>query len=504
MNAPVPRLALSGIGKAYPSVVANADIDLAVMPGEIHALLGENGAGKSTLMKIVYGVVQPDAGEIRWEGEPTVIATPADARRLGIGMVFQHFSLFETLTVAENVAIGLDEHASPRSLAPRIVEVSHRYGLDVDPARPVYSLSVGERQRVEIVRALLGRPKLLILDEPTSVLTPQAAEALFVVLRQLSEEGVSILYISHKLREIRALAGRATVLRGGRVVATVDPRTESPAALARHMIGRDLPPPVARAPHPVGPVRLAAVGLTLDPETPHGTRLEDVSFALRAGEILGVAGVSGNGQAELLAALSGERAAPSPAMLLLDGESAGGLSASARRKRGLAYVPERRLGHATVPEMSLAENTLLTAHRRGLVRNGLVRRGATRKLAAETMAAFDVRAGGVLAPAESLSGGNLQKFVVGREVGLAPKVLVVAQPTWGVDVGATAFIRAELVRLRDAGAAVLVVSEDLDELLEVSDRIAVLYRGRLTPPVDAAAHDAESIGLLMGGAHASA
>jgi general nucleoside transport system ATP-binding protein len=261
---------------------------------------------------------------------------------------------------------------------------------------------------------------------------------------------------------------------------------------------------VARTPHALGPVRLAAMGLTLDPETPHGTRLEEVSFELRAGEILGIAGVSGNGQAELLAALSGERAAPSPATLLLDGEPAGGLSAGARRKRGLAYVPERRLGHATVPGMSLAENALLTAHRHGLVRNGLVRRDSTRKLAAETMAAFDVRAGGVLAPAESLSGGNLQKFVVGREVGLAPKVLVVAQPTWGVDVGATAFIRAELVRLRDSGTAVLVISEDLDELLEVSDRIAVLYRGRLTPPVDAAAHDAESIGLLMGGARAPA
>ena len=504
MSRAVPRLALSGISKAYPSVVANAGIDLAVMPGEIHALLGENGAGKSTLMKIVYGVVQPDAGEIRWEGDPIAIATPADARRLGIGMVFQHFSLFETLNVAENVAIGLDEHVSPRALAPRIVEVSHQYGLDVEPARPVYSLAVGERQRVEIVRALLARPKLLILDEPTSVLTPQAADALFVVLRQLAAEGVSILYISHKLDEIRALAVSATVLRGGRVVATVDPRIESPAALARHMIGRELPPPVGRAPHAFGSVRLAAKGLTLDPETPHGTRLEGVSFELRAGEILGIAGVSGNGQSELLAAISGERLASSPAMILLDGEPAGGLSAGARRKRGLAYVPERRLGHATVPAMSLAENALLTAHRRGLVRSGLVRRDAARRFASETMRAFDVRAGGVLAPAESLSGGNLQKFVVGREVGLAPKVLVVAQPTWGVDVGATAFIRAELVRLRDAGTAVLVISEDLDELLEVSDRIAVLSRGRLTPPVIASVHDAESIGLLMGGARDAA
>ena len=300
------RLRLSGISKSYPGVVANDAIDLVVLPGEIHAVLGENGAGKSTLMKIVYGVTKPDAGTIAWEGEEVVIASPADARRKGIGMVFQHFSLFETLTVAENIALALDERMKPAVLAARITEVSNRYGLPIDPNRLVHSMSVGERQRVEIVRCLLQEPRLLIMDEPTSVLTPQAVLILFETLRRLSAEGCSILYISHKLDEIRALCHSATVLRGGRVGGTAVPAEESNESLARLMIGGDLPE-CHLTPNPTGEVRIAVRHLSLATSEPFGTTLKDIDVSVRSGEILGIAGVSGNGQKELLAALSGEK-----------------------------------------------------------------------------------------------------------------------------------------------------------------------------------------------------
>ncbi|HEY1610606.1 MAG TPA: ATP-binding cassette domain-containing protein, partial [Paraburkholderia sp.] len=300
----VPRLELVGITKQYPAVRANDDVTLTVAPGEIHALLGENGAGKSTLMKIVYGAVRPDAGEIRWEGRPVEIASPAAARRLGIGMVFQHFSLFETLTVAENIALALDEPFDLKALGQRIREVSVQYGLDVDPQRHVHSLTVGERQRVEIVRCLLQNPRLLIMDEPTSVLTPQAVRKLFGTLRRLASEGCSILYISHKLDEIQALCDTATVLRAGQVVGNVTPRDESHASLARLMVGRDLPDYTRRA-HAPGDVLLQVERLSMPNDDPFGTSLADVSFSVHAGEIVGIAGVSGNGQAELLAALSG-------------------------------------------------------------------------------------------------------------------------------------------------------------------------------------------------------
>ena len=302
MADPVPRLNLAGITKVYPSVVANDGIDLTVLPGEIHAVLGENGAGKSTLMKIIYGVVKPDAGEIRWEGHPVAIANPARARKLGIGMVFQHFSLFETLTVAENIALALDARLARGDLPTRIREVSSRYGLPLDPDRHVHTMSVGERQRVEIVRCLLQDPRLLIMDEPTSVLTPQAVEKLFETLRRLSGEGCSILYISHKLDEIRALCHRATVLRAGKVTGTCDPRRESSASLARMMIGGDLP----HSRHPEAHVReprLVVGGLTLKSDDPFGTSLSDIRLTVHAGEIVGIAGVSGNGQKELMAAL---------------------------------------------------------------------------------------------------------------------------------------------------------------------------------------------------------
>jgi len=496
--AVVPRLALRGITKRYPGVLANDHVDLDVLPGEIHAVLGENGAGKSTLMKIIYGIVEPDAGAIRWEGEPVQIASPARARKLGIGMVFQHFSLFETLTVADNIRLAL-EPGQARQLRQRIRDISSRYGLALTPARRVHTMSVGERQRVEIVRCLLQKPRLLIMDEPTSVLTPQATLRLFETLRMLAGGGVSILYISHKLDEIRALCTRATVLRAGRVTGECDPRRETTASLARMMIGGELPHTVHRE-APAGAPALRVHRLDVPADDPFGTRLAGISFEVREGEILGIAGVSGNGQKELLAALSGERTLARGDAVTLCGAPVASLDPLARRRLGLAFIPEDRLGRGAVPEMSLADNALLTARGDGNVAHGFIRARSVVAFAKRTIAAFGVKASGPDAVARTLSGGNLQKFIVGREIGQCPKVLIAAQPTWGVDVGAAAQIRQALIDLRERGVAVLVVSEELDELIEICDRLAVIAQGRLSPAKAVRETSAEEIGLLMAGA----
>jgi len=497
---PAPRLALRGIRKVYPGVVANDGIDLTVAPGEIHAVLGENGAGKSTLMKIIYGVTRPSAGDIHWEGQPVTVRDPAHARELGIGMVFQHFSLFETLTVAENVALALPGRTDLRELSRRIEEVSTRYGLPVDPRRTVHALSVGERQRVEIVRCLLQQPRLLIMDEPTSVLTPQAVEKLFETLRRLAAEGCSILYISHKLDEIRALCHSATVLRGGRVSGHCRPAEETPASMARMMIGKDLPHCEHGPAQGGGEVRLRLAGLSHASDDPYGVDLRDLHLDVRAGEIVGIAGVSGNGQQELLRAISGEERLAEKHPVQICGTEAGRLSAGARRRLGLCFVPEERLGRGAVPALPLVDNGLLTAARsQGLVRAGFLARGKARAFAERCIATFDVRGGGADAAAQSLSGGNLQKFIMGREILQAPKLLVAAQPTWGVDVGAAAFIRQAIIDLRNRGCAVLVISEELDELFEICDRIAVIAQGRLSPPRDIGEASIEEIGLWMSG-----
>ncbi|MBM3409516.1 MAG: ABC transporter ATP-binding protein [Betaproteobacteria bacterium] len=495
-----PRLELRAITKRWPSVVANDAVSLEVMPGEIHALLGENGAGKSTLMKILYGVIQADAGEIVWEGRAVRIASPAEARRLGIGMVFQHFSLFETLTVVENIALGLGDGSALDPLAERITEVSGRYGLPIDPHRIVHALSVGERQRVEIVRCLLQQPRLLIMDEPTSVLSPQAVDSLFDTLRTIAAEGCSVMYISHKLDEIRSLCHRATVLRGGQVSARCTPAQETHESLARMMIGGDLPEVTRRSAPEASPVRLALHALTMAPEDPFGTALDNVSLQVRSGEIVGIAGVSGNGQQELIELLSGERLAENAGSILIEQVPAGRLDVSRRRALGLATIVEERLGRGAVPALSLVDNALLTT-RGSMLRGAFIDRRALAAFARQCIERFSVRCRNEQAPAGSLSGGNLQRFIVGREILQNPRVLVVAQPTWGVDVGAAAFIRQSLVNLRDAGCAILVVSEDLDELFEVSDRIAVLAGGRLSKAFPAADLDAAAIGVMMGATH---
>ncbi len=508
MRPPVPRLELSAISKAYPSVVANDAIDLTVLPGEIHAVLGENGAGKSTLMKIICGIVKPDAGAIRWNGEPVRIANPAQARALGIGMVFQHFSLFETLSVAENIELALDAGSgkanSGAGLDERIRAVSEQYGLPLDPARYIHTMSAGERQRVEIVRCLMQEPRLLILDEPTSVLTPRAVTKFFETLRRLAAERCSILYVSHKLDEIRTLCTRATVLRAGRVTGNCDPRQETSQSLARLMIGGDLPHPHHRAATTRGDGSIAVRRLSLAAEDRFGVDLVDVDLSVRGGEIVGIAGVSGNGQQELLAALSGERTVDDQGAIVINGTPAGRLDAGERRALGLAVVPEDRLGRGAVPEMSLADNTLLTAWRQELTHRGTIRAGTVRAYAGAIIARYQVKACGPEAIARSLSGGNLQKFIVGRETLQGPRAMIAAQPTWGVDVGASAQIRQSLIDLRDEGVAVLVVSEDLDELLEICDRIAVIAGGHLSPARPVRESDPETIGQMMSGSFITA
>jgi ABC-type uncharacterized transport system ATPase subunit len=495
-----PLLRTVGLTKRYGDFVANDSIDIEIWPQQIHALLGENGAGKSTLVKTIYGLVQPSEGEMFWQGERMVLSGPSEARSRGIGMVFQHFSLFDNLTVAENVALGLDGKEAFKDISARLEQVSKVYGLPLDPKREVWQLSVGERQRIEIVRALMQDPKFLILDEPTAVLTPQEADQLFIVLDRLKTEGRAILYISHKLEEVKRLCDTATILRGGKKVSTCNPKLETAASLARMMVGTEIREVKAATERKTTVPRLVVNDLSLEPDNPHGVRLAHISLELKGGEILGIAGVAGNGQDELFAALSGERLSQDPGTVVIEGIAAGHLSITQRRKLGAAFVPEERLGHGTAPRMRLSENALLTGHAAGgMVRHGFVNTAATLRTVDRATESFDVRKAKRDPEAASLSGGNLQKFVVGREILRNPAVLVVSQPTWGVDAGAAAVIRQALLDLAAAGAAVLVTSQDLEELADIADRIAVMFHGRLSQPLKIAEASREKLGLLMGG-----
>jgi len=451
------------------------------------------------LVKMIYGLLQPTAGEFKWLGESIVLPGPAAARGRGIGMVFQHFSLFEQLTVAENVALGLDK-APLTGIEDRVAQVSKSYGLPLDPRREVWRLSVGERQRIEIVRCLLQDPKLLILDEPTSVLTPQEAEQLFRTLRVLRKEGRAILYISHKLEEVRALCDTATILRCGKVIATCDPRAETAQSLASMMVGGEVGAVRSDGSKRLGQPRLVVKNLSFTPDDPHGVKLDTIGFDLAAGEILGLAGVAGNGQDELFAVLSGEARADTAASIRIDTKDAGHLSITERRRLGAAFVPEERLGHATAPRFKLSENALISGHAASpMVRRGFIDRGQTLAFVDRITKAYDVRKAKADPEAVSLSGGNLQKYVVGREILREPRLLIVSQPTWGVDAGAAAAIRQAIIDLAARGAAVLVMSQDLDELYEISDRLVVICAGRLSSPRATRHVDRGEIGMLMAG-----
>src|SRR5207248_10420361 len=377
-SSETPLLQTVGLTKRYGDFLANDKIDVAIWPQQIHALLGENGAGKSTLVKTIYGLIQPSEGEMLWQGERMVLSGPSEARSRGIGMVFQHFSLFDNLTVAENVTLGLDGKETFKDMSARLEQVSNVYGLPLDPKREVWQLSVGERQRIEIVRALMQHPKFLILDEPTAVLTPQEADQLFIVLDRLKTEGRAILYISHKLEEVKRLCDTATILRLGKKVATCNPKAETASSLARMMVGTEIKEVRAGAERKITVPRLVVNDLSLEPDDPHGVRLQHISLELRGGEILGIAVVACNGQDELFAALSGERLSRDPGTVVIEGIAAGHLSITQRRKLGAAFVPEERLGHGTAPRMKLSENALLTGHAAsGMVAHGFINTAAT-------------------------------------------------------------------------------------------------------------------------------
>jgi simple sugar transport system ATP-binding protein len=502
--APQTLLQVQGITKVFGTLKANDGVDFDIVPGEIHALLGENGAGKSTLVKMLFGSLQPDGGVIKWRGEPVAIANPMQARALGIGMVFQHFSLFDSLTVAENIALSLDDDVAIRTIAAKAQALSYSYGLPLDPYSMVGDLSVGERQRIEIIRCLLQTPDLIILDEPTSVLTPQEADKLFETLERLRDEGKSILYISHRLEEVKRMCDRATVLRHGKVVAHCNPREETASSLASMMVGTEIHQVVRQAPEggPGEPL-LEIRNLSRPAATPFAMPLRDISLTVRAGEVIGIAGVAGNGQGEFFEAVSGEVLQDTAGSVRLRATDVGRMGISQRRLTGAAFVPEERLGHGAAPAMALSENLLLSRYRTDqsafLGPLGTIRSSAVEAASKRVIEGMDVRKSAEDPEAASLSGGNLQKFIIGRELDRQPAIMVVNQPTWGVDAGAAARIRQALIELARSGSAVLVISQDLDELFEISDAIAVMHNGEMSKPVPIADATYESIGLLMGG-----
>ncbi|WP_425418436.1 ABC transporter ATP-binding protein [Oricola indica] len=500
-------LKVEGITKIFGTLKANDGVDFDIVPGEIHALLGENGAGKSTLVKMLFGSLQPDGGTIYWRDSAVSITNPMQARALGIGMVFQHFSLFESLSAAENIALSLGGDVTLSKIAAEATRVSHEYGLPIHPDRLVGELSVGERQRIEIVRCLLQQPELIILDEPTSVLTPQEAEKLFATLDKLRAEGKSILYISHRLEEVQRICDRATVLRHGKVVGHCNPRDETAKSLAAMMVGEDIHS-IERSEISAGPSSEEPVmvidGLSQPASSPFSVPLSGITLSVRPGEVVGIAGIAGNGQSEFFEAISGERLQDKGSRVMIRGNEAGRLGPSGRRRIGAAFSPEERLGHGAVPSFSLSENLLLSRHasdRKAYIGAlGTIRRGALTKTLERIVKALDVRKSGYDPAASSLSGGNLQKVILGREFDRSPALLIANQPTWGVDAGAAARIRQEIIDLARNGAGVLVISQDLDELLEIADRIAVMSDGELSETVPAETVTRETLGLMMGGA----
>ncbi len=505
------RLELSAISKRFGDVLANDGVSLAVESGTIHAIVGENGAGKSTAMRIAYGFYTPDSGEIRVDGVPRRLASPHDAIALGIGMVHQHFMLVEPMTVAENIVLGI-EPGSPWRLdmpgaSARIRALSGELGLAIDPAARVETLAVGQQQRVELLKALYREARLLILDEPTAVLSPQAVGELFAILRQMKAQGRTVVIVTHKLSEVLAISDRVTVMRDGRVVGQRETAATSAAELARLMVGRDVLLRVEKPPaRPAAPV-LAVRGLSLT-AADGSRRLEDVSFEVCAGEIVGVAGIEGNGQTELVEALAGlAEEATLVGVVTLLGEEITALPVRSRRHRGCAHVPEDRHRRGLLLDFDLAENAILGAADRPPVAVGPAHswldREAVRRRGLRILADYDVRPADLALPARALSGGNQQKLVLGRELADAPRLLLVAQPTRGVDIGGIEFIHRRLVELRDRGCAILLVSSELEEVTALADRLLVIRGGRIVGEVDPAGASAEEIGLLMTGGAAA-
>lgn len=497
-----PAVQLRGITKVFPGVVANSDVNLVVQAGTVHAIVGENGAGKSTLMKTLYGMHRPDAGEVLVDGAVVRLDSPADAIALGIGMVHQHFKLADNLTVLENVVLGAEPRSGVRldfsGARARIREISERYGLDVDPDVLVEELGVGERQRVEILKVLFRGARILILDEPTAVLVPQEVDELFASLRELTGQGMSIIFISHKLDEVLAIADDITVIRRGTTVASVKPADVTSRQLAELMVGSELPSPETRESTVTDIEVLRVEGMSLVQDG--RDVLSDISLRIHRGEVLGIAGVEGNGQTELVEAIMGMRPIAS-GHITLNGEDITAWSTRRRRERGVAYIPEDRTRHGLLLEAPLWENRML-GHQTESVssRRGLIRRRDLRQDTARIVSDYDVRTPSIDVMAAALSGGNQQKLIVGREMSGDPVLLIAAHPTRGVDVGAQAAIWDLLRQARRDGLAVLLISADLDELIGLSDTLHVLLRGRLVAQVDPARTSPEELGSAMTGA----
>ena len=497
----LPLIEMRGISKMFGAVRANEAVDLQVAPGEILGLLGENGAGKTTLMNILFGAYAPDAGEILVGGRPVAIRDSADALAAGIGMVHQHFHLAPRLSVLENLLIGIPGRAGRLDKAGallRLAEIAGRYGLKLDPHLPVSALSIGEQQRLEIVKALFRGAKLLILDEPTAVLAPTEVDGLFAALRSMASQGLGIIFISHKLNEVRALTHRCVILRQGRVAGRVDAPAETTAAqMAELMCGHEIVPP-AKGPSTVGGVVLSLEKISTARHG--GMALREVSLALRSGEILGLAGVSGNGQRALADVVSG-MLKPASGQMTIAGSEVSAFTPAEVQALGLGRIPEDRMTTGLVTNLPLADSMVLprigTA---AFSERGLLRPGAIRAFAEEQIRAFDIRCPGPFVRAGALSGGNLQKALLARELAFDPKVLIVAQPTRGLDIGAAHFIHEKFLALRARGCGILVISEDLEELLTLSDRIAVMYEGGIAGTLDAADATVARLGMLMTGA----
>jgi general nucleoside transport system ATP-binding protein len=504
--SPVPAVRMVGIGKRFPGVVANDGVDFEAASGEVHALLGENGAGKTTLSNILTGLYRPDEGLIELYGEPVAFQSPRDALDAGIGMVHQHFRLVEPFSVAENVALG-DHRCEgrrflvyPSAIEARVAELGERYGLAVHPKARIWQLSVGEQQRVEILKALYREARILIMDEPTAVLTPQESAALFVTLRAMADEGKTVIFISHKLHEVKAVADRVTVLRGGRTVATVEAADATPRSLAALMVGREIEEarPHAGAKTLSDLRTLEVEGLTV-PGDRGQVAVTDVTFSIREGEIVGVAGVAGNGQRELAEALSGMRDLRAGSLTVGGRQLRGGDPRGAIRA-GIAHVPEDRLGTGLAPSLSVTSNVVMKTYRsRSLSHGPLLAFRRMRDVALRIIRQYDVQTPGPSTPVRNLSGGNLQKLVLGREFEDDPLVLIVAQPTRGLDVGAIETVHTYLRDAAAKGVAILLLSEDLDEILALADRVLVMYEGAIAGEVDASVATVEELGYLMAG-----
>lgn len=501
-GTPGALLEMRQITKRFPGVLANDRIDFEVRAGEVHTLFGENGAGKSTLMRVLYGLHQPDGGEIVMRGERVAIGSPAVAIAHGIGMIHQHFMLVPTLTVWQNVALGLKSSRGPLTdparVRARIGELSDSYRLQINPDAPVWQLSVGERQRVEIIKAVYRDVSLLVLDEPTAVLTPQEVRDLFRVLKEMVLGGLGVVFISHKINEVLGLSDRITVLRGGRRVATVDAAGVSRHELATMMVGHDVGTVAVPGVAGPGEVRLEVTDLRVTGDD--GTEaVRGLSLQARSGEIVGIAGVSGNGQRDLAEAIAGLRPV-SGGHIVLNGTDVTGRRSAAIRRAGFGYVPEERMRDGLIGDFTVAENLLLVdSANPAFYRRGFLRPAAVRRHCTGLVADFSVKTPGLDVPAQTLSGGNIQKLIMARELSRSPRVLLVAQPTRGIDIGSSHYIHQRLIRQRERGTAVVVISEDLDEAMSISDRILVMYEGRIAGEVDPRTTSREAIGLLMAG-----